>query len=542
MRIILLLLASFSFFISASQKADMILVNGKIFTGESRDKFVEAIAVKGEKIIATGNSSDIKKHASPQTKVIELSGRTVIPGINDAHYHVTVKYPSYDFSFFQTPTDRISWTRVKDSIINIVQRVPKGLLLRAEIGEEILDDTTVRRKLLDSLAPNNPVILFPWHGHGYICNSAGLELLGLNNESDFLGGHVGRYPDSSLNGLLTEYAGFRVSAILASKMPYEEIEKQVKEFYQSATLFGITSMQVMATSLPEETFTRLYSNNDFGTRNRIISFPQTNKNHVPFPQWSGIKKLNKKNYASGIKLIVDGTPIERLASITMEYNDDPGNFGEPNFSEDVIRKYVETCIRLNQQLVVHTSGDSAIKTILRNLRYENSADYWKKKRPRLEHADLAIMNESDFETISKLGVVIVPNPLHFATPQLMAERFGNRTKYLQALKSLIENDIPIAFGSDGPFNPYLNIMFAVIHPTNPAEGISVADAVMAYTSGSAYAEGRENEKGKLVKGQLADLAVLSQDIFSIPVNDLPKTISTLTVVGGKVVHEVTQVR
>jgi predicted amidohydrolase YtcJ len=119
----------------------------------------------------------------------------------------------------------------------------------------------------------------------------------------------------------------------------------------------------------------------------------------------------------------------------------------------------------------------------------------------------------------------------------MSQRFGARSKYMQALKSLLQKNIPVAFGSDGPLNPFLNIMFAVVHPTNPAESITVAEAVIIYTYGSAFAEGKENVKGKLVKGHLADIAILSQDIFSIPVGTLPGTKSIMTIVGGKIVHD-----
>jgi predicted amidohydrolase YtcJ len=122
-------------------------------------------------------------------------------------------------------------------------------------------------------------------------------------------------------------------------------------------------------------------------------------------------------------------------------------------------------------------------------------------------------------------------------PEIMNARLGERVKRVQMMKSMLKAGIPVAFGSDGPLNPFLNIMFAVMHPTNPAEALTVEESLVAYTRGSAFAEGMERRKGALAAGMFADLAILSQDIFKAPVGDLPKTTSVLTVVAGRVVHD-----
>jgi predicted amidohydrolase YtcJ len=140
------------------------------------------------------------------------------------------------------------------------------------------------------------------------------------------------------------------------------------------------------------------------------------------------------------------------------------------------------------------------------------------------------------ERAKRLGVIIVQNPTHFSTVDMIYARYSPKTKFLTA-RSLIEADIPFALGSDGPMNPFLNIMLAAIHPARPTEAITREQAVRAYTSGSAYAEFAESEKGTLTKGKLADLTVLSQDIFTAPVPVLPKTQSLLTIIGGKIVYD-----
>jgi len=137
-----------------------------------------------------------------------------------------------------------------------------------------------------------------------------------------------------------------------------------------------------------------------------------------------------------------------------------------------------------------------------------------------------------------LGVIVVQNPTHLALGPMFLARYGaERAGKTQLLRSLLAAGIPLAFGSDGPQNPFLNIMLAALHPDNPPEAITVEQAVTAYTFGSAYAEGQETEKGSLAVGQLADLAVLSQDIFTVPLPQLPAAVSVLTLVGGRIRYD-----
>ena len=293
----------------------------------------------------------------------------------------------------------------------------------------------------------------------------------------------------------------------------------------------------MATGLPAAKFDTVFSANDFGVRTRIIAFPFTSDKEVLFSNWADrFKQLNAKNEISGVKLILDGTPVEGLAALSQPYTNMPGNFGRINFDEITIRKYISFCLQNKQQIMVHAVGDSAIHSFIRILRLMHPDAFWKDKRVRLEHGDLAIMKEGDFATMKQMGVLIVVNPTHFAIPQLMGPRLGGRSPYFQAMRTLISNDIPWAIGSDGPINPFLNLMLSAIHPDNPKEAVSIEEAVFAYTYGSAYAEFKRKEKGSLTPGKLADLAILSQDIFTIPVPALMGTTCVMTIVGGKILY------
>jgi predicted amidohydrolase YtcJ len=195
----------------------------------------------------------------------------------------------------------------------------------------------------------------------------------------------------------------------------------------------------------------------------------------------------------------------------------------------------ETVAR-NDQSLLHAPGDKTIETVFKAMAtVDPDESHWPSRRVRLEHGDGLLL---DLIPVAKrLGVIVVQNPTHFdpAMNPVIA-RFGPKSPYLP-LRSLLATEIPLAIGSDGPMNPGLNIMFAIIHPLNPSEAITPQQAVAAYTRGSAYAELAEKEKGTLAAGKLADLAVLSQDIFKVPPEDLPKTSSLLTLVDGKIIYD-----
>jgi hypothetical protein len=149
-----------------------------------------------------------------------------------------------------------------------------------------------------------------------------------------------------------------------------------------------------------------------------------------------------------------------------------------------------------------------------------------------------MLGPEDFERARRLGAVVVQNPSHFMLGPLLNARLGTeRTSHSDVVKSIVEAGVPLAIGSDGPMNPFLNMMFAAVNQVNPAQALTVEQSLVAYTRGSAYAEFAERDRGSLAPGMLADLAVLSQDIFKIPLTDLPRTASLLTIVNGRVVHE-----
>jgi hypothetical protein len=519
-------------------QADMILFNGKIFTSNKEALWADAIAIKGDRISAVGKYEAVIKSKGKQTRLINLEGRLVVPGFNDAHAHIGPQYPAREIKLFNNPSEATPWKMVRDSIVDAVKKVPVGTLIEASINPDLFLDANARRSSIDSIAPQHPVILSAWSGHGEILNTPALALLGLNEESTFAGSQLEKNSNGKLTGYVEEYAGFRTTSVLSSKLSTNKIIEDLKGFHHYTASLGITTMQNMSTAFNANQAQQVYSLPQFTCRTRVISFPLPDAHDLQCASWKPVfRSFNKLNYGSGLKMILDGTPLERLACMREPYRDNE-TYGRLNFSSEQLKKFMKFALANDQQIIIHAVGDSTIATIIGAMRQLHPDEFWKNKRLRLEHAEMALVKKDDLASLKQLGIVIVQNPLHLALPHEMSQRLdSSRTHYLQAMRTLLDNNIPFALGSDGPPNPFLNLMFAAIHPDNPKEAITLEEAVIAYTHGSAYAEFTEKEKGTLAVGKLADLAVLSQNIFEIPPPQLPATESILTMLDGKVVHD-----
>lgn len=524
---------------SNAQVADLILTNGKLFTADDKMPYAEALAIKGDRIMAVGTTATITKLAGNKTKKIDLGGRTVIPGINDAHDHIGYGTPFGKYIAFAEPMlPGPSFQQVVDSITEAVKQVPKGTLIQGDLGLKIIEDTNARRTALDKIAPDHPVILnAPW-GHGTLLNTKAMEMLGIDETApDPVGGRYERFAGTQkLSGFFSEYAEFAIKRKWYSKLPNEMLVKGFKNFGEEALRMGITSVQNMATSLELDKMVSVLKEARLPLRIRVIRFPGANEKGREIFSWNKNYPSTPLLSVSGMKWILDGTPLERGAYMQTAYSDNPQTKGRLNFPLDTVKRIIREGLASNEQLLLHIVGDYTPNLVIAEMKKAADAKRWAAKRVRFEHADGLLPDQ--WKEAKALGIVAVVNPSHFTFAEINHLRVGEeRVKTYQPMRSLIEAGIPVAMGSDGPSNPYLNIMFAAMHPTNPGEAVTREQAVIAYTKGSAYAEFKEKEKGMLKAGMLADIAVLSQDIFSIPLPDLPRTGSLLTIVGGKIVYD-----
>lgn len=518
----------------AAAPPDTVLLNGKIFTSDAGRPWVQALAIRGGRIVAVGDSAGIAAQAGTATRRIDLGGRTVVPGFNDAHAHIGPHLPLVRLTSGDNPTT----PDLERALQAAVAQASDGRLIQGSIGERVWADGTVTRAWLDARAPSNPVRLSAWTGHGVILNSTALTLAGVDEATgDPDGGRFLRDAAGRLNGRAEEYADYLVARRIALKVDRASGVEAYRAFARDAAALGITSIQLMGDALPVADIVSRLVEARTPLRWHVYRFPireaggETIDSRPPLPPQPG-----PLVDARGMKFILDGTPIERLALLRAPYADAPGEAGRSNFTPERLREFGKWAYGSEDRILAHAVGDGAIDRYLTALEQTGLPEIWREKRPRLEHGDLLF---PDLVARAKaLGVVVVQNPAHLTLHDELLARLGpERASQLQPLKSLLAAGIPLALGSDGPLSPGLNVMFASTHPVRPAEALSREEAVTAYTAGSAFAEFADRDKGRLSVGMLADLAVLSADLFTVPADRLPDIRSVLTLVGGRIAHD-----
>ena len=533
-----LLCLSMSAFAQQQGDPDLILFNGKIFTSVEARPYVEALAIRGERIVATGDTKTIRAMAGPKTNAIDLHGGTAIPGINDAHHHFALGPPEVDVDL-QTPDP--TWEQVKDGIVAAIAKNPPESLNSVTIGFKVFADPSIDRDALDQLAPHNPVSLGTFTGHAVILNTAGLRFHHIaENQPDPMGGRFERDAKGRLTGTVREYALLNVERAAADRVPDSAAVVQIRQQLEEEAKYGVTSVQELAVLIPPARAVSLLEAVPTQIRVRVVRMPGTTTAGRDVAEGKGVPAHPASLITvNGSKWLADGVGVEGTftprgawklpAKLPFDslFADLPLEFPKGEYPA-----MLQESIKNNDQLLLHISGNISAKTVLDAIDASGGSKVWDGRRLCFEHGDGIFPDQ--FARIKQDGIIVVQNPVHlapFLPPGVVP------FEKAQPLKSLLAAGIPLAFGSDAPTNPYLDIMFATNPGNRPSEAITREQAVIAYTLTSAYAEFAEKEKGSLESGKLADLAVLSQDIFTVPAEDLPKTLSVLTLVGGKVVYE-----
>jgi predicted amidohydrolase YtcJ len=517
---------------------DLVMLNGKIFTSDAAHPYVQALAIRGERITATGDSAKIRAMAGPDTKQIDLGGRTVIPGINDAHNHISISPPNRKDLELKSPDP--DWPEMKTAIAAAVLKAPKGTFIYGDMGQKIFRDLAVNRDTLDQAAPNNPVILETFTSHAWIVNSTALAQFGIREDQpDPLGGRFERSPDGRLSGVIREYALEQVWRNQSNQTSEADALRELRGTFSDAVKWGITTIQDMDNDMLPDRCIALLEKLPVPIRVRVIRMPGTTpagrdiQEGRPAPRSS-----NPLITVSGTKWLLDGTPLEG----TFAPRGDPSNteyfvlHEQLTFPPSELAAMLRESLHDHDQLMLHVSAYPPAAAMLNAMQAAGGAQVWAKQRVRFEHGDG--LTPDLLPRLKEMGIVVVQEGTHLAGVNVLPE-IGIVLEKLKAqpLRSLLAAGIPLAFGSDGPTNPYLNIMFASLDPDRPSEAITREQSVIAYTLTSAYAEFAEKDKGSLEPGKLADLAVLSQDVFTVDPSELPKTQSVLTMVGGKIVYD-----
>ena len=519
---------------------DTVMLNGKIFTGVASSPYVEALAIRGERIVATGDTKTIRALAGPKTNAIDLHGATAIPGINDAHHHFQLGPPEVDVDL---PTPDPTWAEVKDGLVSTIAKNAPHSLIAVTIGFKIFADPSIDRDTLDQIAPNNPVALQTFTGHAMVLNTAGLRFYKIaENQPDPKGGRFERDAKGRLTGTVREYALVNMERAASDRVPEKEALAQIRQQLNEEAKYGVTSIQELSMIMPPDRAVALLEAAPTQIRVRVVPMPGTTPVGRNIDEGEGLPAHPASLITvSGYKWLADGVGVEGTFTPRGDwklpakppfdslFTDLPLDFPKGEY-----QAMLQESIRNKSQLLLHISGNLSAETVLDAMDASGGKGVWNGRRLCFEHGDGIFPDQ--FARIKQDGIIVVQNPVHLA-PVLSAGMVA--FEKAQPLKSLLAAGIPLAFGSDAPTNPYLDIMFAINPGNRPSEGITREQAVTAYTLTSAYAEFQEKGKGTIEPGKLADIAVLSQDIFTVPTPELPKTISVLTMVGGKVVYKAT---
>lgn len=503
-----------------AQTADMILRNGKIFTADSNRLYVEAIAIKGNRVLAAGSNEEIDRLATAKTKRIDLQGRTVIPGLNDAHDHLGWgAHVGIGFAYTDMNPAGPDKQAVLDSVTRLVKIAKPGQWISGKIGTNVLFDAGMRAAL-DSIAPNNPVVLQIWWGHGQVINENTLKLAGLSDrDKDPVGGRYIRVPANNKIFAIYENAQVPVwNAWLGSD--YATQLKYLRAYSQARLSVGVTTIQQMSSTLSAAQSARLFKMAKLPQRIRVIAWPGSAPAGRLLGGWN-IKSNDPHTYFSGVKYMMDGTPLEENSLNKKSYHEDGKSYGWLNYPVDTIRAILTEALSGNQPLMMHITGDSTMAIILSLMKQLAPNDVWKSKRVRIEHNTTIFITPAEVNDLKALGLLLMHTPQY------------NQTS---ALRSFMDRGIIVGISPDGSGNPFWDIMVVTSQQSDPSENITREQAVIAYTKTNAFAEFKEQEKGMLTRGRLADLTVLSQDIFTIPTGQLPATKSVLTMVNGKIVY------
>lgn len=462
---------------------DRILFNGKIFTSDVAHPYVQALAIRGERIVATGETDKIRALAGPQTKQIDLAGRTVIPGINDAHYHLGVT-PSNEFYLrFKSPDPTLA--EVSEAIVAAVPQTHEGTIIYGLIGPDAYSDLQLNRDFLDELVHDRPIILRTVSGHAAVLNSAALTKFGIpDGKTDPLGGRYERNPDGRLTGVLREYAALDLVRKLTDLASESDAVKELREKLSGFAKLGITSIQDMSNAIAPERCLALLDKVPSPIRVRVIRMPGSTPNGRDTRE--GLEVLHHRSglvTVDGTKWMLDGTPLEgtfatrqaqaalfaevrqaQISGTVAAALDHAFATLELTFPREQISAMLEESLKLNDQLIVHVSGYPSASAMLDAMQSSGGKATWADRRVRFEHGDGLFPDL--LPRVKEMGIIVVQNPSHAA--------HGMRSAQARPLKSFLVAGIPLALGSDsgGPVNPYRDIMFAITHPDRPSEAIS----------------------------------------------------------------------
>jgi predicted amidohydrolase YtcJ len=544
------LLAFLAFPAMAQPEATLILTNGKIWTGNAAQPLAEAVACLDGRIVAVGTAADVRRWAGPHTRTVDLGGKLAVPGFNDAHVHFYEG--GADLAGVQL-RDAKSETEFRDRIRAFAATLPKGRwILGGNWDHENWTPARLpTRQLIDEAAGDHPVFINRLDGHMSLANSLALKLAGVTRATpDPPGGTIVRDANGEPAGVLKDAAQSAVERVIPAPTD-AEIAAAVRAAMRYANENGVTSVQDMSAA-PE--FLRVYQ--------RLLQQGELTvriSGHQPLADWKRLAAPGvvagfggSMLHIGGLKGFADGSLGSTTALFYEPYLDAPTTSGLPSsemIPETKMQQHIADADRAGLQIAIHAIGDKANHLILNFFEEAIAKNGPRDRRFRIEHAQH--LRAVDIPRFAKLGVTASMQPYHAIDDGRWAEkRIGpERAKGTYAFRSLLDSGAVLAFGSDwfvAPMVPLMGIYGAATrrtldgkHPGGwvPEQKITVAEALRAYTWGSAHASFEEKIKGTIEAGKLADIVVLSRDILTIDPAAIDTVRVEMTVFDGRVVYQ-----
>lgn len=538
-----LILISFLFIMPFSSLADQkIITNGKVWTGNDNQKWATTVLIKENRIHAVGNENIITQN--PDAEIIDVGGKLVLPGFIDNHTHFM------DGANSLVSVQTINATS-EEEFTNIIKEyaatMPKDEWMLGGIWDhEAWGGTLPHKNWVDDATQDNPLMLYRTDGHIAFANSRALKLAGVDkNTPDPEGGIIVRDNDGEPTGVLIDNAMYLVSKFYPAPTE-EKIDNMFDVGMEEALKNGVT--QVHSIDMAVWDNLSIYQRAEAENRLKIRTYYVTHisKRHelAEF-----IKKNGKGNNFlrfGAVKVMVDGALGSGTAWFHEPFTDEPDNSGFPIWPMEELKVMLKESHDYDFQLVIHGIGDKANDEILNIVEEIGASGH----RARIEHAQH--LSPTSFNRFKELGVIAAVHPYHVYDDGRFAEkRIGaERLKGTYAFKSLLDSGAMVSFGSDwfvAPLKPLLGIYVATTRHTAdgknpngwiPQEKISVTDAVKAYTINNAYAGNQENDLGTIEVGKLADMVVLSDNIFEIEPENIKDTKVIMTIIDGQIAYQV----
>ncbi len=532
---------------SADEPASLVLINGVIYTGDAARPRVEAVAIRGERIVAVGSTQQIRRLAGPNTRIVDLQGRFAMPGFNDAHIHLA------NGGQAKLAID-LEGAR---SLAEFQQRI-RARLAEYKPGEWITGrgwDHTLwpekkfpSRTDLDSVSRERPMMFTRVDGHVAVANSLALERAGIARDTkDPPGGSVERDAAGEPTGMLKENA----MGLVGGKIPplsAAQRRRAIELALAEAARFGVTSLQDNSAWADFLVYEELKKEGKLTVRiTEWLAFLESLSRLEEMRRSGGTSDSWLKTGA--LKAVVDGSLGSRTAAMLAPFADDPSTSGILRIELERLRQMAIERDRSGFQLAFHAIGDRANCVALDAFAAVRAANGPRDRRDRIEHAQ--VVAPEDFARYAELGVIASMEPVHESTDMRWAEaRLGPlRARGAYAWNSMLKHGVRLAFGTDypvEPVNPMRGLYACVTRELpeggpaggwQPQEKISLDECIHAYTVGSAYAEFEEGKKGRIVLGQFADIIVLSADLTKLAPPQLLRVEVLQTFVGGRLVYE-----